>query len=99
MVSVGYGTAVIAFGSGPIFAPEQELECIRIPTGFLTTLCHSLLIMTKPLSPAARAVLNAASCWAGESNIAAAALRVAALYCKRDALQLLAIADELEGNA
>jgi hypothetical protein len=34
--------------------------------------------MTKPLSPAARAVLNAASGWAGEPNIVAAALRAAA---------------------
>jgi hypothetical protein len=34
--------------------------------------------MTKPLSPAARAVLNAANGWAGEQNIAAAALRAAA---------------------
>lgn len=32
------------------------------------------------------------------SRALAAAIRAAALYCKRDQLQLLAIADELEGN-
>jgi hypothetical protein len=58
MVSVGCGTTVIASGTGLIFAPGQELKCIRTPTGFLTTLCHSLLIMAE-LSPAAQAVLNA----------------------------------------
>jgi hypothetical protein len=58
------------------------------------------------LSPAARAVLDAAfsAYWSAEQEapndegmIAAAALRAAALYCKRDRLQLLAIAAELEG--
>ncbi len=55
------------------------------------------------LSPAAQAVYDAF--WEGicyndditDSNIAAA-LRAAALYCKRDTLQLLAIADELEAS-
>jgi len=53
-----------------------------------------------PLSPAAQAVLDAAL---QESNLSptvrvtAAALRTAALYCKRDRLQLLTIAAELEG--
>ena len=53
------------------------------------------------LSPAAQAVLEAAmqyeinpECYSRE--IATAALRAAALYCKRDRLQLLAIASELE---
>ena len=46
-VSVGCGTTMIAFGTGLIFAPEQELKCIRTPTGFLTTLCHSLPIMAE----------------------------------------------------
>jgi hypothetical protein len=58
MVSVGCGTTVITFGTGLIFAPEQELKCIRTPTGFLTTLCRSLLIMAE-LSLTAQAVLNA----------------------------------------
>ena len=50
------------------------------------------------LSPAARAVLDAAYALPlhnGQPSIAAA-LRVAALYCKRDRLLLHAIADELE---
>ena len=54
------------------------------------------------LSPAAQTVLDAffTGDWEDEPlhlNIAAA-LRAAALCCKRDQLQLLAIADELEGN-
>ena len=55
------------------------------------------------LSPAARAVLDAAmryeinpECYSRE--IAAAALRAAALYCKRDTLVLLSIATELESH-
>jgi len=57
--------------------------------------------MTK-LSPQAQAVLNVAmqyeinpECYSRE--ITTATLRAAALYCKRDRLHLLAIADELEG--
>ena len=61
-----------------------------------------------PLSPAAQAVLDAAHDGAnavlfdiGDDSpvpmCAAAALRAAALYCKRDAVTLLAVADELEG--
>jgi len=53
------------------------------------------------LSPAAKAVLDAAKqyeinpeCYSRE--IAAAALRAAALHCKQDRIRLLAIADELE---
>ena len=55
-----------------------------------------------PLSSAAQAVLDAyndaASRVAPDMAVIAAALRAAALYCKRDRLQLLAIADELEGS-
>jgi hypothetical protein len=50
------------------------------------------------LSPAAQAVLDATDYpedWATRVRVAAA-LRAAAVYCKRDRLQLLAIADELE---
>lgn len=59
------------------------------------------------LSSAAQAVLDAANdaYWSTEEMcpndaevIAAAALRAAALYCKRDRLQLLALADELENS-
>jgi hypothetical protein len=52
------------------------------------------------LSPAAQAVLEAsAERWAGTRTQAiAAALRAAALYCKRDRLQLLTIAEELEAQ-
>ena len=52
------------------------------------------------LSPAAKAVLDAAmqthfaECYSRQ--IAAAALRAAALYCKQDRIRLLAIADQLE---
>jgi len=56
------------------------------------------------LSLAAAAVLEAAFTLADnldrdvtEAEMIAAALRAAALYCKRDRLQLLAIAAELEG--
>lgn len=61
--------------------------------------------MTEPLSPAAQAVLDAANgassygpddCLNDSLWVAAAALRAAALYCKRDRLQLIVIADELE---
>jgi len=55
------------------------------------------------LSPAAQTVLDAAiryeinpECYSRE--IATAALRAAALYCKQDRIRLLAIADELEGH-
>lgn len=55
------------------------------------------------LSPAAQAVLDAAmqyeinpECYSRE--IAAAALRAAALYCKRDRLQLIAIASEFDSQ-
>ena len=51
------------------------------------------------LSPAAQAVLDAAFAVEDEWDtipMIAAAIRAAALYCKRDNLQLLAIADELE---
>lgn len=51
------------------------------------------------LSPAARAVLNAyRDVDIDDAVTAAAVLRAAALYCKRDRLQLLAIASELEGS-
>lgn len=56
------------------------------------------------LSSAAQAVLDAAEpCIApyecpGLETALAAALRAAALYCKRDRLQLLALADELENS-
>ena len=58
------------------------------------------------LSPQAQAVLDAADAvleqgsaptWLVARGIAAA-LRATALYCKRDRLQLLAIADELEAQ-
>jgi len=58
--------------------------------------------MTKPLSPAARAVLNAADSAFDQAGTTrqgiAAALRAAAVYCKQDRIQLLAVADELEGQ-
>lgn len=51
------------------------------------------------LSPASQAVLDAARDafdeWDLTSNVVAA-LRAAALYCKRDRLQLLAIASEID---
>jgi len=59
------------------------------------------------LSPQAQAVLDAAfaAYWSAEQEapndegmIAAAALRAAALYCKQDRIQLLAVADELEAG-
>ena len=59
----------------------------------------------EPLSPAARTVLDAAfGRWMEiddieddiPGEIAAAALRAAALYCKRDSVILLSLADELE---
>ena len=49
------------------------------------------------LSPAAQAVLDAyRDADIDDAVTAAAVLRAAALYCKRDRLQLLSIADELE---
>jgi hypothetical protein len=65
---------------------------------------EALLLMSEhgiaaPLSAAAQAVVAAAYALPlknGQPDIAAA-LRTAALYCKRDAAILLAIADELEG--
>jgi hypothetical protein len=56
------------------------------------------------LSPAAQAVLDAFGTYSLRADHIAedlvpalsAALRAAAVYCKRDRLQLLAIADELE---
>ena len=73
---------------------------------------EALLLMSEhgiaaPLSLAADAVLDAymANCgWLDgplekDYRCAAAVLRAAALYCKRDAAILLAIADELEALA
>ena len=60
--------------------------------------------MTEPLSPAAQRVLDAATtptgdfCLENVNEIAAAVLRAAAVYCKQDRIQLLAVADELEGQ-
>ena len=49
------------------------------------------------LSPAAQAVLDAYQFAPIEDHLTAAAvLRAAALYCKRDRLQLLSMAEELE---
>ena len=72
---------------------------------------EALLLMSEhgiapPLSPAAQAVLQAAFIHHGLFNeeivqrrrMISAALRAAALYCKRDAAILLSIADELEGK-
>ena len=55
------------------------------------------------LSPAAQAVLDAVgdlyeSDIPEDRDIMIATLRAAALYCKRDRLQLFAIAEELEGK-
>jgi len=57
--------------------------------------------MTEPLSPATQAVLDASNLLPGKDSylILAAALRSAALVPNIDRLRLLAIADELEGNA
>jgi hypothetical protein len=55
-----------------------------------------------PLSPAAQAVMDAAYeelDYVPQRHVrwcAAAALRAAALYCKRDSVILLSLADELE---
>ena len=56
------------------------------------------------LSPQTQAVLNAwESEWSKgsfyhEERSVAAALRAAAVHCKQDRIQLLAVADELEGQ-
>ena len=51
------------------------------------------------LSPAAKAVLDAYQLAPIEDELTAAAvLRAAAIYCKRDRIRLLAIADELEAQ-
>jgi hypothetical protein len=58
--------------------------------------------MTEPLSPAAATVLKEyKDSWTADPfemdiGALAAALRAAALYCKRDRLQLIVIAEELE---
>ena len=57
-----------------------------------------------PLSPAAQAVLDSATdTWIDvdddiPAQVAAATLRAAALCCKRDRVQLVSLADELEGH-
>ena len=53
-----------------------------------------------PLSPAAQAVLDAFRAVPDlrDCPSIAAALRAAALFCKRDKAILLSLADELEGN-
>ena len=64
---------------------------------FQTSLMMPVLMTTTKLSPAAQAVLDAYQLAPIEDELTAAAvLRAVALYCKRDRLQLLAIADELE---
>lgn len=71
---------------------DEEHEALLLMCG------HAI---APPLSAAALAVLNAArqyeinpECYSRE--IAATTLRTAALYCKRDRIQLMSIADELE---
>ena len=60
--------------------------------------------LNSTLSPAAQRVLDAATAPTGDfclenvNEIAAAALRAAAVHCKQDRIQLLAVADELEGQ-
>ncbi len=55
---------------------------------------HAIL---PPLSPAAKSVLDAyRDADIDDGATAAAVLRAAALYCKRDRIQLMSIADELE---
>jgi hypothetical protein len=78
----------------------ESNDCIgAFPTNFEKRIC-----IAPPLSAAADAVLDAymANCgWLDgplekDYRCAAAVLRAAALYCKRDAAILLSIADELE---
>ncbi len=64
----------------------------------------------RTLSPAAQAVKDAVIAlytdqqqirdwgWRLDAPTVAAALRAAAVYCKQDRIQLLAVADELEGQ-
>lgn len=56
----------------------------------------------EPLSPAAQAVSDASQeAWVTKDDpwsIAAAALRAAALHCKRDSVILFSLADELESQ-
>jgi hypothetical protein len=64
----------------------------------------------QPLSPAAQAVKDAVIAlytdqqqirdwgWRLDAPTVAAALRAAAVHCKQDRIQLLAVADELEGQ-
>ena len=77
---------------------DEESEALLLKCG------HAVV---PPLSPAAQAVLDAThkyktQAWSNATRKrfnqgVAAAFRAAALYCKRDRLQLLAIAEELEG--
>jgi hypothetical protein len=82
-------------------------QWLRLLLFLLTTPCMSLMMTMTDLSPAAQAVLdaftedNSLHDWKHNhynTEALAAALRAAALCCKRDQLQLLAIADELEGD-
>ena len=75
----------------------------KLPDEELTDEEHEALLLRSehaigpPLSPAARAVLDAyRDADIDDAITAAAVLRAVALYCKRDRIQLLAIADELE---
>ena len=77
---------------------DEESEALLLKCG------HAVV---PPLSPAARAVLDAThkyktQAWSNATHErfnqgVAAALRAAALYCKQDRLRLLVIAEELDG--
>ena len=92
--------ALLAEADGPAVSDDREPASVAMQP--------SDDAIAAPLSPAAQAVLDAAHDGAnavlfdiGDDSpvpmCAAAALRAAALYCKRDAVTLLAVADELEG--
>ena len=89
-----FSLSLVAHSAGALLAGLVQLA----PFGKLST--GGFITMTD-LSFAAQEVYDAFICTPiefSDKKALAAALRAAALCCKRDQLQLLAIADELEGN-
>jgi hypothetical protein len=91
---------VRAMDSYPLRPKAHRDLCNKVRTALAATATADFLG-----SPAAQAVLDAYFTCAdnldtdvGENRMVAAVLQAAAVYCKRDRLQLLAIADELNSS-
>jgi hypothetical protein len=78
-----------------ILDPDYESDLTEKEHNRLALMCGHAV--APPLSPACAAVLDAFRTSHTGPGCLAAALRAAAVHCKRDRLILLSLADELDG--